>query len=223
MCGHGAGSIWRVFYGCVAIRSKRWPSPGDVDVSPIKLAPVTRIYTLHILDLSISCSEVSVVHSLAQSLTTLAHEQKFIVFEASGIMQYGWTLAQYGQANKAARDTARLVVFQTRGLEGTLGPYYLALLAESYRTIGQVEDALQALTQALALVDKSGGNWYELTSIAFRVNASSCSLPTTILQPKPVPEWPPMAPKPASQILRVKGCYQPCTTLAASRQTPGSL
>src|SRR5262249_39236100 len=54
-------------------------------------APVTRIYMLQYAGFVHQlCREVSVVHSLAHSLTTLAHEQKFIVYEASGRMQYGW-------------------------------------------------------------------------------------------------------------------------------------
>jgi predicted ATPase len=127
-----------------------------------ELAPSTRIYTLQYAGFVHQLRrEVSVVHTLAQSLTTLAHEQKLILFEASGRMQYGWTLAQYGQGEQGVREIQHgLVVTQTRGLEHSR-PYYLALLADSYRTTGQVEDALQALTQALALVDKSGGNWYE--------------------------------------------------------------
>jgi predicted ATPase/class 3 adenylate cyclase len=126
------------------------------------LALVTRIRTLRYAGyVHQLCREVSVVHALAQSLTTLAHEQKIILDEASGRMQYGWTLAQYGQGEQGVREIQHgLVVSQNRGVE-QFRPYYLALLADSYRTIGQVEDALQALTQALALVDKSGGNWYE--------------------------------------------------------------
>jgi predicted ATPase len=126
------------------------------------LAPVTRIRTLRFAGyVHQLCREVSVVHALAQSLTTLAHEQKFILDEASGIIQYGWTLTQYGQGAQGVREIQHgLVVTQTRGL-GQFRPYYLALLADSYRTIGQIEEALGVLTQALALVSKSGGHWYE--------------------------------------------------------------
>src|SRR5262249_35993059 len=127
-----------------------------------ELAPVTRIHRLRYAGyVHQLCREVSVVHSLAQSLTTLAHEQRFIVYEASGIMQYGWTLAQYGQGEQGVREIQHgLVVTQHGGAEPHR-PYYLALLADSYRTTGQIEEALHALTQARALVDKSGGNWYE--------------------------------------------------------------
>jgi adenylate cyclase len=127
-----------------------------------ELVPVTRIYTLQFAGFVHQlCREVSVVHTLAQSLTALAHEQGFMVYEASGRMQYGWTLAQYGQGTQGVREIQHgLVVTQNRGAEQHR-PYYLSLLAESYRTTGQIEEALRALTQARALVDKSGGNWYE--------------------------------------------------------------
>jgi predicted ATPase len=83
------------------------------------------------------------------------------IYEASGRMQYGWTLAQYGQGTQSVSEIQQgLVVTQNRWGE-QFRPYYLSLLAESYGTTGQIEEALCALTQALALVDKSGGNWYE--------------------------------------------------------------
>src|SRR5262249_36557455 len=41
------------------------------------------------------------------------------------------------------------------------GPYYLSLLAEVYRTIGQVEEGLSVVAEALAAVDKAGERFYE--------------------------------------------------------------
>ena len=40
-------------------------------------------------------------------------------------------------------------------------PYFLALLAEAYGKVGQVEEGLTALAEALALVDKTGERFYE--------------------------------------------------------------
>jgi predicted ATPase len=126
-----------------------------------EITPSTRVSTLQSAGaVHQLCREVSVVQNLAQSLTTLAHEQEFVLYEASGRMQYGWTLAQYGQGAQGVREIQHgLVVTQNRGAEYSR-PYYLALLAESYRTTGQIEEALRALTLARALVDKSDGNWY---------------------------------------------------------------
>src|SRR5262249_20764715 len=43
----------------------------------------------------------------------------------------------------------------------TLRPYWLALLAETHGTIGQPEEGLAVLTEALTLVDTTGERWYE--------------------------------------------------------------
>ena len=41
------------------------------------------------------------------------------------------------------------------------GPYFLALLAEAYGKVGQVEEGLTVLAEALAVVDKTGERFYE--------------------------------------------------------------
>jgi predicted ATPase len=38
-------------------------------------------------------------------------------------------------------------------------PYFLALLAEAYRNVGQAEEGLPIIAEALALVDKTGECW----------------------------------------------------------------
>ena len=40
-------------------------------------------------------------------------------------------------------------------------PYYLALLAEAYGKVGQAEEGLTVLAEALAVVDKTGERYYE--------------------------------------------------------------
>ena len=40
-------------------------------------------------------------------------------------------------------------------------PYCLALLAEAYGKVGQVEEGLSVLAEALAVVDKTGERCYE--------------------------------------------------------------
>jgi predicted ATPase len=41
------------------------------------------------------------------------------------------------------------------------GPYVLAYLAEVYLDMGQAEEGLGVLAEALALVDKNGERWWE--------------------------------------------------------------
>ena len=40
-------------------------------------------------------------------------------------------------------------------------PHFLALLAEAYERMGQVEEGLNVLIEALAVVDKTGERWWE--------------------------------------------------------------
>jgi hypothetical protein len=40
-------------------------------------------------------------------------------------------------------------------------PYYLALLAEAYGTVGQVDGGLRMLAEALAEMHKTGERWTE--------------------------------------------------------------
>ena len=40
-------------------------------------------------------------------------------------------------------------------------PHFLALLAEAYGKVGQTEEGLSVLAEALALVDKTGERYYE--------------------------------------------------------------
>jgi len=70
-------------------------------------------------------------------------------------------LAQQGQAREGIEQIYQgLLAFRATGAE--LGrPYWLALLAEAYGTMGQPASGLMALAEALTLVDKTGERWYE--------------------------------------------------------------
>src|SRR5262249_2204515 len=66
-----------------------------------------------------------------------------------------------GQAQAGMEQlTQGLTAFRAIGSEITR-PYRLALLAEAHGTIGEPEEGLVLLTEALALVDTTGERWYE--------------------------------------------------------------
>jgi predicted ATPase len=97
----------------------------------------------------------------AEATIQLAKEQGFPFWMATGSILRGWALAQQGQAQAGIEQiTEGLRVFRATGAE-ILRPYYLALLAEAYRTMGQPEAGLTALAEALTLVEKTGERWYE--------------------------------------------------------------
>jgi predicted ATPase len=53
-----------------------------------------------------------------------------------------------------------LVAYRATGAE-VEKPYFLALLTEAYGKVGQPEEGLTVLVEALAIVDKTGGRYWE--------------------------------------------------------------
>jgi predicted ATPase len=78
-----------------------------------------------------------------------------------GAIVHGWALVEGGQGEKGVAQIHQgLADYQATGAE--LGrPYFLALLAEAYGKVGQVEEGLSVPAEALAQVDKTGERYYE--------------------------------------------------------------
>src|SRR5262249_52446908 len=98
----------------------------------------------------------------AEAAIILATEQGFPQWKAFGTILRGWALlAHQGQAQEGiAQITQGLIAWRATGAE-ILRPSFLALLAEAYGTMGQPDAGLKVLTEALALVDKTGERWCE--------------------------------------------------------------
>jgi len=76
-------------------------------------------------------------------------------------MVRGWTLAEQGQVQEGiAQMQQGLAAYRATGAE--LGrPRWLAQLAEAYEKVGQPEEGLTVLAEALAAVDKTGERFWE--------------------------------------------------------------
>ena len=76
---------------------------------------------------------------------------------ASGTILRGWALAEQGQGEEGiAQMRQGLAAWQATGAE--LGrPHFLALLAEAYGNVGQAEEGLHVLAEALAAVAQHWG------------------------------------------------------------------
>jgi predicted ATPase len=95
---------------------------------------------------------------------TLCGEQGFPFWLAWGTIIRGWALAEQSQGEEGiAQMRQGLAAWRATGAE-LQRPYYLALLAEAYGKIGQAEEGLSALAEALAVVHKTGERWYEAES-----------------------------------------------------------
>jgi predicted ATPase len=96
-----------------------------------------------------------------ETLMTLSTEQGFALWLAWGTAMRGWALAEQGQVAEGMAQI-RQCLDTSRATGAELGrSHYLALLAEAHGKVGQAEEGLSALSEALTLVDQSGERFYE--------------------------------------------------------------
>jgi predicted ATPase len=105
------------------------------------------------------CQEVQVVQERAEACITLCTEHG-VPFSSLGTILRGWALAEQGEGEGIDQVRQGLAVLRAAGSE-LWRPYYLALLAEAYGKVGQTEEGLNALAEALAAAGKTGERWYE--------------------------------------------------------------
>jgi predicted ATPase len=97
----------------------------------------------------------------AEAGTTLATEHVLQPFTWWCKVMRGWAIAEQG--NVRNETTEILHNLNSLGAVGTqlIVPYFHALLAEMYEKTGQLEEALQVVTDALSIVNKTGEHQYE--------------------------------------------------------------
>jgi predicted ATPase len=97
----------------------------------------------------------------AGAAITLASEQGFAFLLAYATCFKGWALAMQGRGEEGVAQIRQgMVAWQATGAE-FWRPHILALLAEAYAKVGQAEDGLNMLTEALEVADKTGERSYE--------------------------------------------------------------
>jgi predicted ATPase len=92
----------------------------------------------------------------AEVTAVLSAEQGFAYELAGGNVLGGWALADQGQGEEGiAQMRQGLAAWRAAGVESPL-PHFLALLAEAYGKVGQPEEGLAVLAEALAVAHKNG-------------------------------------------------------------------
>src|SRR5262249_2270976 len=105
--------------------------------------------------------EEQVAQERAAAVIVLSREQGFALTLAWGTILQGWVLVQQGRGEEGiAQIRQRLSALRAIGTEITR-PYHLALLAEAYGKVGQIEEGLGVMAEALDIVHKTGERWYE--------------------------------------------------------------
>jgi predicted ATPase len=98
----------------------------------------------------------------AETLIVLSNDQGFPSTVAVGTIVRGQALAEEeGRGEEGiAQIRQGLAALQAKGAEAGR-PLYLAMLAEAYEKVGQAEEGLNALSEALTLVNKTEERYYE--------------------------------------------------------------
>jgi predicted ATPase len=93
----------------------------------------------------------------AEAALVLSGEQGFAFRSAEATIQRGWALAEQGQGQAGlAQIRQGLNDLRTTGTE--LNVSHLIMLAEASGSVGQTQEGLQVIAEALAVSDSSGGS-----------------------------------------------------------------
>ena len=105
--------------------------------------------------------DVQAAQERATAEIALCTAQGFTLYLARGTILQGWARAEQGQeAAGLAQMRQGLAAYQATAA-AVFQPYYLAFLAETYGKLGQAEEGLTLLGEALAAVHKTGERFYE--------------------------------------------------------------
>ena len=92
----------------------------------------------------------------ATAAVTLSTEQGFAFYLAMGTILRGWTVMTQGQDEEGLRQMHDgLTAFRATGAEVDV-PYFLALLADAYASVGQVEAGLAVLQEGWEVMERTG-------------------------------------------------------------------
>jgi predicted ATPase len=155
---YAAFTLWHLGYPDQALRRSHESLILAQELShPVSLAyglsAAARLYQYH--------QEGPATQELAETEIALCSEQGFPLWLAMGTILRGWALVEQGQVEEGiAQMRQGLMAFRATGAE-QWRPYFLALLAGAYRKVGQAEDGLSVLSEALAGVHKKGEREHE--------------------------------------------------------------
>jgi predicted ATPase len=128
------------------------------------------------------------VQELAEAAMTISVEQGFPFWLERANIPQGWALAKQGKGEEGIRQIHQgLDAYRAKGAE-LWCPHLLAMSVAAYKAAGQIEQSQSQLTEALALVNKTGQRYYEaelyrlkgeLTLQEFQVPGSKSQVPNT--------------------------------------------
>jgi DNA-binding winged helix-turn-helix (wHTH) protein/predicted ATPase len=155
------------------------------------------------------CRDEHSAQERAEELITLSTEQGFALYLAFGMMVRGWALVAQGQGEEGiAQMRQGLAAHLATGAENARSRQ-LVYLAWAYGEVGQAEEGLNVLTEALDLVQKTGERHYEAEAYRLKgeLTLAQSSVQSLGSRVKKSPKFKVQSPKLAktkSQILNPK-------------------
>jgi predicted ATPase len=104
--------------------------------------------------------EEQIVREQAEAAIMLSTKYGFAQWMAQGGLLRGWALVQQGEGGEEHCAQMHQAMDSWRATGADVGrPYYLLLLAETHRKLGQIEEGLGLLTEALTLTENNREYW----------------------------------------------------------------
>jgi DNA-binding winged helix-turn-helix (wHTH) protein/predicted ATPase len=119
--------------------------------------PYSLVYALvHAFTIHQLRRDIQAVHEHAETMIAICEEQAFAFWLAVGMFYQGWVLVARGHGEEGLARMHPGIAPSER----LMAPYFRALLAEAYVTIGQTAEGWAVLAEALAEVDQGEGRFY---------------------------------------------------------------
>lgn len=149
--GYAAGALWKLGYPDQALKRLHEALTLARELSHPNSLAYALAWTIPIYKLR---GEVQAVHEQAEAVIALCTARGLPYFLASGTIGPGWALVERGHGEEGmARIRQGLAANRTIGANPE-ETYWLVLLAEACGKMGQTEEGLAVIVEALALVDK---------------------------------------------------------------------
>jgi predicted ATPase len=107
------------------------------------------------------CRDVPAAHEHAEAAVALATEQGFPLWAAYGTSLRGWAQAMQGQGVEGMTQVRQGIAGCRAAGAALFVPYFCTVLADVSAHLGHPDDGLQALAEALALVEQHEERWWE--------------------------------------------------------------
>jgi predicted ATPase len=100
-------------------------------------------------------------NALLDEVTALADQKGSLIWKAFGMMNQGYVRALTGRTSDAIHIiTAGIAAWRSTG-STVFAPSFLSYLASSYADVGQFDEALRCVDEAMAAIDTTKEKWWE--------------------------------------------------------------